>query len=117
MLPEFSIYGFGLQLIQIATRRAENRAPLETLSESGLKPNSFDFALGEPLFRPIVKFSGTRALMCRHLLSVFEPAAIGEIGGYPRGSKRVAADFLGDAGRRGALPDHAPGVGLSHGLF
>jgi hypothetical protein len=55
-----------------------------------------------------------RALVPGHFLSVFERAAIGEIGGDPGGAKRVASDFRGDAGRRRVTSDHAPGVGLVH---
>jgi hypothetical protein len=36
------------------------------------------------------------------------------VGGDPGGAKRVASDFRGDAGRRRATSDPAPGVGQVH---
>ena len=52
-----------------------------------------------------------------HFLCVLERATVGEVGGNAGCAKRVAADFLSDARRRGSLSDHAPSVGLSHMLF
>jgi hypothetical protein len=51
-----------------------------------------------------------------HFLGMLERAAIGEIGGNAGRAKRVAADCLGNAGRGGASPYHAPSVGLAHRL-
>jgi hypothetical protein len=45
--------------------------------------------------------------MCRHLLGALERAAVGEVGGDPGGTKRVAADFRRDAGSRGAFTKDA----------
>ena len=53
--------------------------------------------------------------MRRHFLRVLECAPVGEVGADAGGAKRVAADRRGDAGRRGAAADHAPGVKLVHG--
>jgi len=49
-----------------------------------------------------------------HGLSVFERAAIVEIGGDPRCAKGVIADRRGNAGGPRTTLQHAPGVGLRH---
>ena len=71
------------------------------------QPNPFHFILREPLLGTIVELGRTRALVCGHFLRVFERAAVGEIGGDPGRAKRVAADFLSDAGTAITLPDLA----------
>jgi hypothetical protein len=68
-----------------------------------LQPNPFHLVLREPFLRTVVKFSGARAFMRGHLLRVLKGAAVGEIGGDSGRPKRVAADLLSDAGRRGRL--------------
>src|SRR4051794_8473804 len=79
-----------------------------------LEANSLDLVLGESFLRAIVKLGGSRALVRSHFLGVLKRTAIGEIGGDPGGTERVAADRLGNAGRRGTPSDHAPGIGLAH---
>jgi hypothetical protein len=53
------------------------------------------------------------------LFAVFfvERAAVREVGGDTCRTKRVAANFLGDPGRRGAPADHPPGIRLAHRLL
>ena len=55
--------------------------------------------------------------MCRHFLRVFEGATVGEIGRDAGCPKTVIADRRVDAGCYRAPSDHAPGIGLRHGLF
>jgi hypothetical protein len=72
--------------------------------------------LGEPLLGAVVELGRARALMRSHFLRVLERAAVRKIRGDPGRPEGVAADRLGDAGGRGAAPDHAPSVGLTHRL-
>ena len=49
-----------------------------------------------------------------HFLRVLECTAVGKVSRDPGRAKSVAADRLGDAGRRSAPTDHSPGIGLGH---
>jgi hypothetical protein len=57
-----------------------------------------------------------RAFMGCQSLSALQSATIGKIGCDPCRPKRVIADRRENADRRCALPDHAQGVRLRHGL-
>ena len=81
------------------------------------KPYPLYLLLRKALLSPIVKLSGPRALVCRHFLRVFEGAAVGEIGRDAGRPKTVIADRRVDTDGNRAAPDHAPGIGLRHGLF
>jgi hypothetical protein len=54
------------------------------------------------------KQQGSKTLATRRVGGRPYPAVVSRVAG--------AADRLGDAGCRGAPPDHAPGVGLAHRL-
>src|SRR3954467_2053615 len=87
------------------------------LGNSLSQPNPFHLILSETLFRTVVKLGGARALVRGHFLGVLERAAIGEISGDAGSPERMTADRLGDTGRNGTPPDHAPGIGLAHRLL
>src|SRR4051812_21737529 len=92
-------------------------APLNmqrALGDSLSQPNPLHLILSETLLRAVIELGGSRALVRSLFLGVLERTAIGEIGGDPGGTERMAADRLGNAGRSGATPDHAPGIGLAH---
>ena len=74
------------------------------LGNSLSQPDPFHLILGEPLLRAVVKFGRARALVRRHFLGMLERAAVREIGGDAGRPERVAADRLGDAGRRSTSP-------------
>jgi hypothetical protein len=63
------------------------------------------------IFGPIVKLRGTRRLMCRDLLSVFERAAVLEIGGNPGSAKRSSSSAIQlhpHRSERAAFPHSVP---------
>src|SRR3954469_2504619 len=79
--------------------------------------NSLHFVLRKAFLGAVIELGRSRALVCRHFLRVLERAAVREIGGDAGRPERVTADRFGDAGRRGAASDHAPGIGLTHQLL
>jgi hypothetical protein len=81
------------------------------------QPDSLHLILGEPLRRAVVKLRCAGAFVRRHLLRVFECAAIGKIRRNTGRPKAMVANRRHDAGRRGAPADHPPGVGLGHRLL
>ena len=81
------------------------------------KPYPLHLLLRKALLSPIVKLSGARTLVSCHFLRVFERTAVGKIGGDPGCPKAVVADWCVNAGRNGTPADHAPGIGLRHGVF
>ena len=81
------------------------------------KSYTLNLILREPLLCSVIEFCGARALVRRHLLRVFERAAIGEISGDAGRAERVIADRGKDAGGDRAPSDHAPGIRLVYRLF
>ncbi len=81
------------------------------------KPYPLHLLLRKALLSPIVKLSGPRTLVSCHFLRMFQSATICEIGGDPGCPKAVVADWCVNAGRNGTPADHAPGIGLRHGVF
>jgi len=82
-----------------------------------LKPDPLHLVLREPLLGAVIEVCRARAFVRRHFLRVFERAAIGKISGDAGRAKRVIADRRVNAGGDSAATDHAPGVGLIHGLL
>src|ERR1700733_3751716 len=80
------------------------------------QPYSLDFILREPLFAAVVKLGRAGTLMRGHRLSMFERAAVLEIGRDTSRTETMVADRGMDAGRHCATADHAPGIGLCHWL-
>lgn len=78
---------------------------------------SLNLVLSEPVLCAIIELRRARAFVSRHLLSVFQRATIAEIGRDAGCAERVAANRRGDAGCDGSAPDHAPSIGLGHGLL
>jgi hypothetical protein len=88
------------------------RAKSKALSQS----DPFNRDLRQPLLGPIVELVCARAFMCRHLLSVLKRTTVRQLGRDPGRPERVIADRRHDPGRRRPPADHAPGIGLAHGL-
>src|SRR5665213_395282 len=97
--------------------QAGGRSGRSTDKPPASEPDPLHLVLRQPLLRAIVKLGRAWAFVCGHLLRVLKRSAVREVGCDPGRSKRVTADFLGDARGGSALSDHAPSVGLSHGLF
>jgi hypothetical protein len=81
-----------------------------------LDRNPLNLIAGNLFLPPVVKLCGARRGVVSHGLSVFELAAVLEIGGDARCAEGVIADLSFDAGRSGAALDHAVGVLLPHGV-
>jgi hypothetical protein len=81
------------------------------------KPYPLHLLLRTVLLSPIVKLSCPRTLVSCHFLRMFERTVVGKIGGDPGCPKAVFANGCMNARCNGAPADHAPGIGLRHGLF
>jgi hypothetical protein len=55
--------------------------------------------------------------VCCHFLDVLESTAVSEIGGAAGRAEAVIANRGMNASSDRAPADHAPGIGLRHGLF
>ncbi len=81
-----------------------------------LQSDPLHLILGKPLLGPIIELGRARAFMSRHLLRVFQSAAVGQIRRDSRRPERMIADRRENANRHRPFADHPPRVRLPHRL-
>src|SRR5271168_5028882 len=82
-----------------------------------LKHDPLHLIEGDLVVAPVVELGGARALVRRHLLRVFEQAAVEQIDGDPRRSERMTPNARDDAGLNRPPHDHPPRVLPGHPEF